>query len=283
MSVATDRTRVEVATNEFDVASALEDLSRSVDSDANGWRTHIFDAIARWRLPSERVADEEYVYIIGGEAFNWRRLAERLAWHIALQLPEDVDDEMQDWLEDDDMFGGLGEPGFRRVLGHDKWRGYLNYFYGVTLERCLFVHAGNAIAKDRRGRGRSVDDDTLDEAFFALYEAEESDLWAEFAEEIGIGDHSGSARSMAQDDEFTYWLFKRRIGSTYQIHVAHEVRHGLRMFDRLSHVEKRRERLLNVGDSRDLLEFRMSSRSLNRRRPVTRSKLSVAGSKPLAG
>ena len=281
MKSATVEPRVSVATNEFDVASALEDLSRRVDSDAAGWRGHIFDAISRWRLPSERVADEEYVYIVGGEAFNWRRLAERLAWHIALQLPEDVEDEMQDWLEDADMFGGLEESEFRRLLGHEKWRGYLNYFYGVVLERCLFVHAGNAIGKDRVGRGRSVNDDVLDEAFFALYEAEESDLWAEFAVASGLGDHSGAARSMALEDEFTYWLFKRRIGSTYQIHVAHEVRHGLRMFERLSHVERRRERLVNVGDSRDLLEFRMSRRVFNRR-PATKARLAVADPRSLA-
>ena len=266
MSLETVERREEVATNEFDVAAALDDLSRRIESDAEGWRAHIFNAISVWRLPSETVADEEYVYFIGGEAFNWRRLAERLAWHIALQLPEELELEMQDWLDSDDIFGGLEESEFRKALGHDKWRAHLNYFYGVTLERCLVLHAGLVIEKDRVGHGRGVNDDVMDGAFVTLYEAEEPQLWAEFATACGLGDHSGAARSVALDDEFTYWLFKRRVRTTYQVHVAHEVRHGLAMLERLTAACERREKMLNVGEGRELLEFRMARRVLNRRR-----------------
>ena len=266
MTIASSASPSELVTTDFDVASVLSELSSLVESAPDGWRGHIFRAISRWRLPVEEIAEEEHVYFIAGEAFNWRRLAERLAWHVTLQLPEDVEVKMQRWLEDDHMFGGLEESEFRRLLGHDKWRAYLNYFYGVTLERCLLVHSGHRILKSRFGRGRRPSDDMMDEAYVALYGEDESLLWAEFASGTGRGEDSGAARSVALDDEFTYWLFKRRISSMYQVHVAHEVKHGLEMLGRIESADKRRLKMLRLDDSGQLLEFRLSKRVVNRRR-----------------
>lgn len=261
----------------------LSDLSRSTEQAPALWRDHIFDATSRWHLPAEVVSDDdEYVYLVGGEAFNWRRLAERLAWHIELLLPDKLAAELRAWVEADHIFGGIDESDFRRILGSDKWRAYLNYFYGITLERCLLVYAGNRIGKLEFSRGRQVSDDCLDDAYVALYDATEPELWARFvaetdAEEAGAS-HSDETRSTAQDDEFTYWLFKRRIASTYQVNVAHEVKHGLELFDKVGSADERRRKMLAHDDISALLEFKLAKHTGRRPRPA-RSRKTVPATK----
>lgn len=271
-----------------ETARILGDLSRRTEQDPATWRENIFDATSRWHLPLEKVSgDDEYVYFIAGEAFNWRRLAERLAWHIELLLPDELVVELRQWVEDDHIFGGIEESDFRRILGSDKWRAYLNYFYGVTLERCLLVYAGNRIGKQEFSRGRHVTDDALDDAFVALYDASEQELWAQFVAENNAADaeddvdtsHPDEARSTAQDDEFTYWLFKRRIASTYQVHIAHEVKHGLELFDNVGNADERRRKMLAQDDISALLEFKLAKRSVRRSRsaPASSSKPATKG------
>ena len=248
-----------------DAGRVLNDLSARVDAEPGKWRDHIFQAISRWSLPCEEIDDEPHVYFIAGEAFNWRRLAERLAWHITFLLNDDEESAMSEWLEDAHMFGGLEEAQFRRVLGHEKWRAFLNYFYGVTLERCLLLNIGARITKDRFAGGKRVNDDMLDEAFVSLYEASEFELWMAFASESGLEARSSATRTLAIDDEFTYWLFKRRIGSPfYRANVAHEVKGGLEAFANITAADKRRKFMLALGDCRELLEFKMAKRVVNR-------------------
>ena len=249
-----------------DPVEVLEQLSASTDASPYAWRDHIFEALGQWRLPREEIDGEEHVYFIAGEAFNWRRLAERLAWHIGLQLPEDEEERMRLWIEDDHMFGGLEELAFRRVLGHDKWRAFLNYFYGVTLERCLVVHAGSRIAKASFTKGRRANDDLLDEAYDALYGESEGELWQRFLGESDLTVNSAASRTLAQDDEFTYWLFKRRIGTTYQTHIAHEVKHGLDALERIAEADRRRRRMMTFDGGGELLEFKLTKRVVNGRR-----------------
>ena len=42
------------------------------------WFDAVLEAVGRWRIPEERIGDREYRYLIGGEAFDWLLLAERL-------------------------------------------------------------------------------------------------------------------------------------------------------------------------------------------------------------
>ena len=50
------------------------------------WFEALLEAVGRWRVPEERIGDREYRYLIGGEAFDWLLLAERL---LARRLPAD--------------------------------------------------------------------------------------------------------------------------------------------------------------------------------------------------
>ena len=56
---------------------ALAHLRQSI---ANGthWFLALLEAIALWSLPEETVDERRYCYLIGGEAFDWLLLAERL-------------------------------------------------------------------------------------------------------------------------------------------------------------------------------------------------------------
>src|ERR1700674_220641 len=55
----------------------LDEFCSCVQSGAP-WYPALLDAIARWPLPQEWVEGRYFRYLIGGEAFDWLLLAERL-------------------------------------------------------------------------------------------------------------------------------------------------------------------------------------------------------------
>lgn len=252
----------------------LNRLRRQIGSDPDRWSDFLLNVVGAWSLVEEEVDGEEYRYFIGGEAFNWKRLAERLIAGIAVDIKDAyLLDSMQEWLHSDDVFGGFEENEFRRALGIDKWRGHLNYFYGVYLERCLFTVVQHRIHRRRFARGMSPGDDAADDAFLGLYNEDEATLWRSFVEESDcVGDQSSGngsvdvSRSLSVDDEFTYWLFKRRIGSTNRPQVAYEIQQGLEMVALIEDADARRHRMLRNDHDGELLEFGV----VNKKRVVRR-------------
>ena len=89
------------------------------------------EATGLWTLPRETREGREYNYFIGGEAFDWQLLAERLCEAIDGMIPEEEKEAL--------LFEGRFPRRLRRdavqgPAGVDKYRGYLNYFYGVIVE-----------------------------------------------------------------------------------------------------------------------------------------------------
>ncbi len=234
-------------------------LRREVSANPSDWKLSVLNIVAEWPIASESVNGEQFQYIVGGEAFNWKRLAERLILNLeSSEITNPARSEMWEWLHSDHVFGGFEEGLFRRTLGIDRWRGHLNYFYGVHLEQCLFTAIQNRIHRRRFARGMPLTDDSADEAYEGLYYDEESVLWQKFLDEV-VPDNapieSDDCRSLSLDDEFTYWLFKRRIDSTHPAQVAYETQRGLQMMAEISEADSRRLRMLMNDETGDLLEF----------------------------
>ena len=52
------------------------------------WYLALLDAVGSWTVPQELVNGRCYRYLIGGEAFDWLLLAERLSDEISESIPE---------------------------------------------------------------------------------------------------------------------------------------------------------------------------------------------------
>ena len=251
--------KVDIKTNRRQL---VVDLQKNVEHHAAEWKTAFLETVAAWPIENERVYGETFHYFIGGEAFNWKRLAERIATQLADEgsttLPAH---KIFEWIDSTGVFGGVPEHEFRRILGVDGWRAHLNHFYGVHIEQCLIAAVQSRIQKRRYSSGKPPSDTASDKVFLGLYEETEQDLWKEFADENAdrlsdlIAQSGEDQRSIGLDEEFTYWLFKRRIEYTNAPQIAAETRRGLDMMSQMDAAHDRRVRMLKDQDGGALLEF----------------------------
>ncbi len=205
----------------------LADLYQEV---ANGkpWFIVLLQTIARWPLPEETVGKRHYRYLVGGEAFDWLLLAERLCEAVSDLIPREEHEAL--------LFFGqlpldLSEEEFRRLMGHAKYRAHLNYLYGVTLEEMLQLVFEEDIYKEQRSRVWENHLSLDEEAFGRLYGHPRQELLCQFRREQGIGEDT--AISLAEAKEFTYWLFKYRLRYCDPARVASDTRRALGMLRRL--------------------------------------------------
>lgn len=242
----------------------LDELIQQFETDPSDWKPAFLQTVAAWPKQNEHACGQTYHYFIGGEAFNWKRLAERIATQLADEdntaiAPEDL----FEWLGTTGVFGGMPEQQFQRILGVDAWRAHLNYFYGVHIEQCLIAAVQSRIQKRRYSNGLPPSDEASDRVFLGLYEETEQTLWDDFLTENSarlsdlISESPEETRTIALDEEFTYWLFKRRIEYTTAAQVAAETRRGLDMLANINNAHERRTRMLKDQDGNDLLEFKL--------------------------
>ena len=213
------------------------------------WRTAVLEAIGRWPVATETVDGERFDYLLSGEAFDWKLLAQRIRSRLQNSIP---DDEWESWISSPVPFGGLDEPEFTRILGVDKHRAHLSYFYGVTVEQALQTAVGEEIAKRRVAGGRAPDQETREDTYLRLYGSSLTVLWYDFVasrEAEGLEnpvDHDGEASLNAVDD-FTYWLFKKRMGRADPARVASDTRKGLAQLERMRQADGRRMRMRRLS------------------------------------
>jgi hypothetical protein len=186
------------------------------------WPTALVEAMAVWPSPREVHRGRERNYFIAGEAFDWLALAERLLDTIRRQVPKDEREDL--------LFHGQFPPPFdmdrfKDVIGVDKYRGYLNYYYGVTVEEALQLAVELEVMKQYTSNGLHYKDEAAEVAFRRIYRLSRDELLAEFRE--GNGLTMRRSIDMAESKEFTYWLFKRRIRKWHPARVASDTRRGL--------------------------------------------------------
>jgi len=116
-------------------ARAVKHLKDQVRAGKN-WYAALLEAIGMWRSPEEEYQGERYLYLVGGQAFDWLRLAERLCGEISEEVSEE---ELNNLLFFDRPPVEIGEQEFKSALGPAKYRAYLNYLYGVLTEQALLL------------------------------------------------------------------------------------------------------------------------------------------------
>ena len=216
------------------------------------WRTAILEAIGRWPVASEVVDGERYEYLLAGEAFDWKLLAQRIRTHIPNSIPED---EWGLWINSPLPFGGLEEAEFTRILGVEKHRAHLSYFYGVTVEQALLTAVGEEIAKGRVAGGRAPNQETRDGAYQRLYGSSQMVLWYDFvtskeSKNQDGPDNPGDEASLNVMDDFTYWLFKKRMARADPARVASDTRKGLAQLERMRQADGKRMHMRRMSGPR---------------------------------
>jgi hypothetical protein len=186
------------------------------------WYLALLGAMGLWTSAGEVHQGRVYRYLIDGEAFDWLLLAERLCQTVDALLPEDEKSNL--------LFHGVpplelhaAEVG--RLIGDKKYRQYLNYFYGVTVEEALLLAVQEEIDKERRAGAMRSRADSSDEAYRRIYNGEREALLKRFRQEKGYA--QTDAMTLTELKEFTYWLFKYRLKESEKARIASDTRKAL--------------------------------------------------------
>ena len=215
--------------SESAAAAEAMNLLRNRVMDGEDWLVALLETIARWGDSESTVNGRLYNYFIGGEAFDWLLLAERLCLGIDGLADQD---EVDSLLLAGRLPGRLDEERFRELLGGEKYRGHLNYFYGVTVEEALQVAVETEIVKRLVSNGYTDTADVSDEALSRIYRKPRDELLRGFRAETG----ASARRRMYVGDakEFTYWLFKLRLKVSDKARIASDTRKGLDQLARMT-------------------------------------------------
>jgi|MDTC01.2.fsa_nt_gb hypothetical protein len=219
-----------------DPEELLEQFRIAISDSDEDWQLALIQTMALWPLSSETVDGRDFVYLLAGEAFDWRTLAERILGAPDISIPEEEREELLlDWT----LPADLKEEEFRRLIGFAKGAGFLNYFYGVTVEQAILLAVEEEARKQRYARGFAPDDVSGDLAYEILYGATRDELITEFAGETGNRVRRPSrgperaAGNLGNVDHFTYWLFQRRFKNADPARIASDTRKGLELLERM--------------------------------------------------
>ena len=209
------------------VPEALSHLKTSVGSGVP-WHRALLETVGLWTQPQEEYQGRSYQYLIQGEAFDWLLLAERLCSELDGIIPTD---EKEQLLFSGEFPASVEPELFKELLGTNKYRAYLNYWYGVVVEEALQLSVEEQVRKRHLALCYADSEDLVEEAFLHLYNANRTDLSGEFRREMNIP--LRRALSMSDLKEFTYWLHKRRLKIWDPARVASDTKRGIRRLEEL--------------------------------------------------
>jgi hypothetical protein len=185
------------------------------------WYLALLEAIKLWTKSEETRNGRHYCYLIDGEALDWLLLAERLCEAVDNLVPEEEKFAL--------LFQGrpplrLSKEKFKELIGAAKYRQYLNYFYGVTVEEALVLAVRGEVRKEWR-TSRYNEHKLLDEVYQRIYGATKTTLLKRFRREKGYPQLKSI--SLTELKEFTYWLFKYRLNNCDKARVASDTKKAL--------------------------------------------------------
>ena len=215
---------------------AVDHLNVAI-SEGRDWPEALLTAMALWTAPSELYRKRTHNYFIAGEAFDWLLLAERLLDEVRGAVPPD---EMETLLFEGRFPNRFDTERIPELLGGDKYRGYLNYHYGVTVEEALQLACELELRKRDTSNGVKYRNGYSEQAFPLIYRKTREELLCMFRETEAL-DPEGES-SMAEHRAFTYWLFKYRWANSDKARIASDTTKGLRQLERMENASRRRKR-----------------------------------------
>jgi hypothetical protein len=186
------------------------------------WYIALLRAIGMWDNVEEIYQGNNYHYLIAGEAFDWLLLAERLCSELGDLLP---DAEKTDLLFRGKPPIDLTPGEFRDLIGNQKYRQYLNFFYGITVEDALFLVVQDEVRKEQRTLGFNREVDVVNEVYRRLYGAAKWILLRRFRTDNGYP--NVRSISLGELKEFSYWRFKLRLKHCDKVRIASDTKKAL--------------------------------------------------------
>ena len=211
----------------------IVDALRAEIRDSGDWYRALLRAVRKWPLNDEQREDEQYVYLLDGEALDLLRLCERLCLEIEDLVPQE---QMLALLANDKPPHPVSRDELRTLIGLDRYRAYLSYIYGVMVEEMVQHAVLEDLRKRRRTSGLTHFDAALDEAFVYLYGGTRAELFESFRKERGLPRRRSV--TLTQMKLFTYWLFKLRFKSTDRSRVASDTKRALTLLHRYTGAAK---------------------------------------------
>jgi hypothetical protein len=186
------------------------------------WYIALLEAIRLWTESEETYNGRHYHYLIDGEAFDWLLLAERLCEAVDDLVPEE---EKLALLFRSQPPIRLTKERFKGLIGGAKYRQYLNYFYGITVEEALILTVQGEVRKERRTSVYNNEQNLVNEVYHRIYGATKATLLKRFRREKGYP----QLRSITLTElkEFAYWLFKYRLKNCDKARVASDTKKAL--------------------------------------------------------
>jgi len=209
-------------------------LRRAVEG-GQDWFDALLEAIASWEAPEEVIDGRAYRYLIGGEAFDWLLLAERLCGELNGAIPAEELDEL---LFFGKMPRALEDDEFRHAIGDAKHKAHLNFVYGVAVEEALQLVAEEEVLKEQRSCVWRSKRDADQTAFEKIYGHSHDDLLDIYRVEQSLPD--GDEMTFGDYKSFTYWLFKYRMNQSDPARVASDTRKALVQLSELEAAARRR-------------------------------------------
>lgn len=193
------------------------------------WYISLLEAISLWGSAEEDLGERHFKYLIGGEAFDWLVLAERLCLEIGDMVPEQ---EKLDLLFYAVPPLDISRDEFGDLIGPVKYKAHLNFVYGVLVEEVLTVAVEEEVLRERRSfvAARHQDEYAQAEAYRRVYGEEIGPLLDRFRTEAGYA--LKDSTTMTELKEFRYWLFKYRVEKCDKERVASDTRKALDWFQR---------------------------------------------------
>jgi hypothetical protein len=196
------------------IEAAVRHFHSSLAAGQN-WYIALLESIGLWTDEEENLNGRSYQYLIEGEAFDWLLLASRICDTADGIVPEK---EKLSLLFEGKPPLALSTEEFKNLIGPVKYRKYLNYFYGVTVEEALIQAVREEVRKERQANawGRRKGED--DEVFNRVYGDSYLSLLKQFRKEKHY--HLLANSNLTQMKEFIYWCFKYRIRRCEKAKVA---------------------------------------------------------------
>lgn len=207
-------------------AEAIRHLQQAIAAGKH-WYIALLEAIGLWSSAEENHNERLYRYLIAGEAFDWLLLAERLCEAVNGLMPDQEKDAL--------LFHGkppleLSPEEVKRLIGNCKYNHYLNYFYGIIVEKSLILTVQEEVHKERGILGYRRKYDTVDEAYRRIYGATKAALLRRFRREKRYPQLKSV--TLTELKEFTYWLFKYRLEHSERAKIASDTKRALEQLKR---------------------------------------------------
>ena len=208
--------------------SALSESDQAIkhlrDSILQGekWYVALLEAIGLWKKAQEVVNGRAYCYLVGGEAFDWMLLAERLCEAVPDLVPQAEVDAL--------LFRGqppinLSPSRFKELIGPAKYHHYLNYFYGITAEEALVLAVEDEVRKEKSAWGLYREVDATNDAYRRIYGSTLAIMLRHFRREKGCPETDSI--DLTELKAFAYWRFKFRLKMCEKAKVASDSRKAI--------------------------------------------------------